>query len=93
MKNQDAVLILTWHDDPGHEWLEISSALISLEMLNAISKYSYYDHVNGRYFLEGDCDAAVALDALTPVYDIAFRHKHYENEPPFLRLPRVGSDT
>jgi hypothetical protein len=51
----------TFHVDPGHAWLEVSTSdLASVGMLPAeFSKYSYANR-NGAtpvYYLEEDCDA------------------------------------
>ena len=52
---------LTFHADPAHGWLEVPLTLMrELDILP--SKYSYYDNENA--YLEEDCDAALALNAL-----------------------------
>ena len=87
------ILILTWHCDPGHEWLEVPAPLVDrLQILNDISEYSYYSHDKGQYFLEGDCDAAVLIDALR-LNGIEFvtRFKSYNRDASIRRMARVGS--
>jgi hypothetical protein len=52
---------LTFHADPSHGWLEIPLTLMR-ELNIRPSKFSYYDSENA--YLEEDCDAALALNAL-----------------------------
>lgn len=60
-----STLILTWHSDPGHEWLEVPIELIrKLNVSDKISGYSYVSRDLSTAYLEGDCDAAVVLDAV-----------------------------
>jgi hypothetical protein len=49
--------------DPGHAWLEVPLADISLTgIADWISTYSYVNH--GYVYLEEDCDAGLFIDAV-----------------------------
>lgn len=86
------ILILTWHHDPGHEWLEVPAKLVDqLGILDQISEYSYYSHDQQKYFLEGDCDAAVLIDALRlNGFEFVYRFKEYRSDAPIRRMAHVG---
>lgn len=55
---------LTFHSDPGHGWLAIPLALYHKLPFNA-SRYSYISHKTATVYLEEDCDASKAIDAMT----------------------------
>lgn len=56
---------LTVHLDPGHGWLEIpTSVLVQLQIVDQISKYSYLGDFGRTAYLEEDCDAPKAIEAL-----------------------------
>lgn len=90
--NKPFILILTWHHDPGHEWLEVPAQLVDrLGILNDISEYSYYSHDQQKYFLEGDCDAEVLVKALRlNSFEFVYRFKEYNRDAPIRRMSRVG---
>lgn len=95
MKPSDRfTLILTWHCDPGHEWLEVSASLVDqLGILDKLSEYSYYSHDQQKYYLEGDCDAAILVEALKlNQFEIVFRFQEHRGDAPMRRMARVGSD-
>lgn len=55
-------IIFTWHDDPGHSWLEVRQChLDALGLTRWISHYSY--RVGDNVYLEEDCDAGLFLRA------------------------------
>jgi len=77
------VLIIPYHRDPGHGWLEVPSALVlKLGFRNQISEYSYLDEDRQLFYLEEDCDAALLIDALkSSGIEYVFRdveHKDFE---------------
>lgn len=95
MKPSDVfTLILTWHCDSGHEWLEVPAGLVSqMGILDQISEYSYYSHNQQAYYLEGDCDAAILVEALKMnQFEIVFRFKEHRGDAPMRRMARVGSN-
>jgi hypothetical protein len=53
----------TFHSDPGHAWLEVTSADLS-EVGLAPASFSRFSYQDGEtFYLEEDCDATVFLDA------------------------------
>ena len=62
------VLHLTFHQDPGHGWLEVDRILLSGLNLN-ISPFSYQKNLKngdgGKVFLEEDRDMTLFLHALS----------------------------
>lgn len=54
----DYILILTYHSDPGHGWVEVSQDLVNkLDILEKISEFSYYSFETKKYYLEEDCQS------------------------------------
>jgi len=54
---------LTFHTDPGHGWLEVPHTLVaSLGIASKVSAYSYQGR--GNVYLEEDCDASLAIEAM-----------------------------
>ena len=91
--SEQFTLILTWHHDAGHAWLEVPAKLVDQMMvLDQISEYSYYSHDAQVYFLEEDCDAAIIIDALKlNEFEIVYRFKDHGNQFRKLNsLSRVG---
>ena len=86
---------LTFHTDPGHGWLEVNMATLSLAGLTtkAFSRYSYTDPHGGiRYFLEEDCDAEIfikAWEAKNPGDTLTFSEKFTRHDNPIRRLPTI----
>ena len=72
-----------WAVDAGHEWLAVKQQeLVNLNIAHKITSYSYMK--GGTVYLEGDCDAAVFLDA----YKAKFGHeaktkqgKYWDRQP------------
>lgn len=79
----------TWHNDPGHAWLEVPKADVrKAGVLGQISEYSYQR--GDTLFLEEDCDAFVFLNALgaqgiKPV----LKEQMHGDECFIRRLPRI----
>ena len=74
-------LVMTFHTDPGHGWLEVNRGLMdALEVTP--SGYSYQDAVN--VYLEEDCDAALLIDALKR-RGISYKVKEMYADPCFVR--------
>ena len=72
-----------WAIDAGHEWLAVK--MKELEELNIADKISSYSYVKGgTVYLEGDCDAAVFIDAYTHKHGAAPKTKagkHWDRQP------------
>jgi len=63
-----------WAVDAGHEWLAVKQEeLINLNIADQISAYSFMK--GGTVYLEGDCDAAVFIDAYTAKFGHAPKTK------------------
>ena len=88
------VLILTYHQDPEHGWIEVPAELIDrLGILNDISGYSYYSHDRQVYYLEEDADASLLIKTLKfNGYEYVLRDKMYDGRAPCTRCSRVGGD-
>ena len=85
-------LKLTFHSDPGHGWLELPKVIargLGPAFCNSISFYSYQDRDN--LYLEQDCDAPKALDALKAAnFTVTHVVKDYNNEAPIRDYKRVN---
>ncbi len=56
---------IQWYADPAHEWLAVPLALVkALGIAERVSTCSYVDHLVGVAYLEGDCDAALFIEAV-----------------------------
>ena len=78
----------TYHQDPGHGWIEVSGA--ELGRLGLVNKISHYSYVKGStVFLEEDCDASLwvqAKKAAGEEFTTVASHTNYDS---FIRsLPR-----
>ena len=84
-------MTLTYHQDPGHGWLEVTDGMLADVGLGYLdfTRYSYKD--GHRLYLEEDCDMAKFMHA--------YKNKHgafpdlndeYRHEDSFIRcLPRI----
>ena len=68
----------TYHQDPGHGWLEVPAVDIAANGLTeaAFSRYSYVerDRLGGAvYYLEEDCDL--------PLFALAYANRHFKRPP------------
>jgi len=72
---------LTFHEDPGHGWLEVPFIeLVHLGVAGKISTCSYMK--NGKAYLEEDMDAGIYLDALNALnIDFTFNTIYKDNTP------------
>jgi hypothetical protein len=72
-----------WAVDAGHEWLAVKqNELVNLDIAHKISSYSYMK--GGTVYLEGDCDAAVFIDAYTQKFGHAPKTKqgkYWDRQP------------
>jgi hypothetical protein len=77
---------LTFHTDPAHGWLELPLSLMR-ELNIRPSVYSYFDGVNA--YLEEDCDASLALNALEALgIKLNISDRHTNGDSFVRRLPR-----
>lgn len=85
-KKQETV-ILTFHTDLGHGWLEVPKKLAkSLDF--RISPYSYQDSKN--LYLEEDCDAEAFSNAAKEAgLKVQIVHKNFEGNHPIRNKDRV----
>ena len=68
----------TFHEDPGHGWLEVPAVDLAANGLTeaAFSRFSYVerDRMGGAvYYLEEDCDLAL--------FALAYAHRHFCRPP------------
>jgi len=72
-----------WAVDAGHEWLAVKQKeLVQLNIADKISSYSYVK--GGTVYLEGDCDAAVFIDAYKQKHGVepkTKQGKHWDRQP------------
>ena len=72
-----------WAHDAGHEWLAVKqNELNNLGIAHKITSYSYMK--GGTVYLEGDCDAAVFIDAYTAKFGHAPKTKqgkYWDRQP------------
>lgn len=72
-----------WAVDAGHEWLAVKKQeLVELGIADKISSYSY--EKGATAYLEGDCDAAVFIDAYTARHGVAPKTregKYWDRQP------------
>jgi hypothetical protein len=82
---------LTIHSDDAHSYIEVSEQLIShLKIGNQISSYSFISPAGDTYFLEGDLDGDLLIEALCrQSISFVFEEKLYECPGPFRAYPRV----
>lgn len=80
-------LTLTYHQDPGHGWLEVPLKHIdALQLRDRISCYSYQKGASA--YLEEDCDAAVFMSAARAAgWTIQLREIHTEFDNPIRDFP------
>lgn len=86
------ILILTYHSDPGHGWIEVPAALVDrLGILNDITEYSYYSHDRQVYYLEEDCDAGTLINALKAQgYEYVLKPMEHKTDAFLRKTSRVG---
>lgn len=72
-----------WAVDAGHEWLAVKlKELVELNIEHKITEYSYVK--GGTVYLEGDCDAAVFIEAYTQKHGVAPKTKqgkYWDRQP------------
>jgi hypothetical protein len=82
-------LSLTYHQDPGHGWVEIERDLAQRLLgddFQRISPYSY--QLGQRIFLEEDCDAGLLVDACKRAgITLDLRDAHCNSESFIRNLP------
>ena len=58
----------TFHNDPGHGWLEVTQPDLD-DLLLTYVDFSAYSYTDGqRLYLEEDCDAGIFLNAYAAKY-------------------------
>lgn len=84
-------LTLTYHQDPGHGWLEVPrEQLEQLQLADRISRYSYQKGASA--YLEEDCDAAVFMSAARAAgWTIRIREVHTNHDHPIRSFPRFAT--
>jgi len=78
-----ATLTLTFHDDPGHAWLEIPKKLCD-GLGVVLTPYSYISNDGQTYYAEEDVDAGAILNALKEM-GIYLEVKEKYSDPCFIR--------
>lgn len=80
----------TFHNDPGHGWLEVPRAEArSAGILGRITHYSYQSRDGATLYLEEDCDAALFVDA-RGLTSADFRDKYSDADSFVRRLPHYA---
>ncbi|MEE9386108.1 MAG: hypothetical protein V3V08_22070 [Nannocystaceae bacterium] len=71
----------TFHEDPGHAWLDVPRKLLQeLGIAGKISPCSYVSH-DGRAYLEEDCDAMTFHEAAEAAgIKLEFEEKLYNGD-------------
>jgi len=83
------MLMMIFHTDPGHGWLQVPGAVLR-EVISEdrVSGFSYYDKETDTFFLEEDCDAALVTRPLRDAgYELRIEES-YEDETFVRKLPR-----
>ena len=86
----------TFHEDPGHGWLEVPIA--KLKELGVVDKISYFSYQSNfkiadseTAYLEEDCDASIFMDAMKAIGEKVVCEREYR-EHTFIRdLASFGS--
>jgi len=86
------VMQLTWHADPGHEWLYVGPE--QLERLDlsehSFSRFSFVD-ADGGIYAEGDCDAGIVINAARGAdVTLTYSEQHSDRDAPCRNMPRCG---
>ena len=84
-------LILEWFSDPGHEWLKVHvNKVRGIKVAHKLSEYSYISPKGDYYYLEGDCDAHVFLNAWeSKGGTVEFKYKNFSGYNPIRNMRRL----
>lgn len=84
----------TFHTDPGHGWLEVSTAELTRVGLVPSDFSAYSFEGNGNVYLEEDCDAAVFIRTYEQhVGPFVYTEKYSTYDHWIRRLRRIESVT
>jgi hypothetical protein len=79
------VITLTYHQDPGHGWIETTMReLVRVGLTDAVSRFSYIDRsvsedpLDAIVYLEEDCDATLFLSLLRTTEAVKLRNVYSE---------------
>lgn len=79
-------LTLTYHQDPGHGWIEIPRTLARQVLGSAYSRISPCSYRRGnQLFLEEDCDAPLLLNAARAAGLTVHLNEQHINQDSFIR--------
>jgi hypothetical protein len=68
-------MMLTWHVDPGHAWLQVHRETLEDFNLSA-GDFSEFSYADSHYlYLEEDCDAGKFLRAVGDKAEIQFKER------------------
>ena len=84
----------TFHSDPGHGWLEVSTSELTRVGLFPSDFSAYSFEGNGNVYLEEDCDAAVFIrtyEQHVGAFQCVTKHSEYDHW--IRRLRRIESVT
>jgi hypothetical protein len=71
-------MLLTFHDDPGHAWLEIPEKVCT-DLGVVLSGYSFVSPDGRDYYAEEDCDAPKVIKALAAAgFELEYQSIYYE---------------
>lgn len=86
-------IILKYHQDPSHGWVEVPFALVdALGIRSKITGFSYYSQARQVFYLEEDCDLRTLITALDGLgISYSFEDVMYHGSAPMRRLKRVGT--
>ncbi len=86
-------ITLQFYDNESHGYIKISKYdLMAFEIdIKDFSECSYYNHDNGCYYFEEDCDATLLINKLKSIgYKVNFNTKfvkyYYFDKPMFSRI-------
>ena len=86
-------ILLTFHSDAGHGWLEVTLQQITDAGLTpaSFSAYSYRDR--DKFYLEEDCDASRFLDKYKKNHSVTISEIVYDGECFIHNLPSIHAMT
>lgn len=81
---------LKMHVDPGHGWLSVPMDLYVKSGITA-SKFSYFNRVTQKVYLEEDCDFPMFMHAIEKLGDTVEIDIVYTKTDSFIRrLPKIS---
>lgn len=75
-------LTLTYHSDPGHGWIAVSSKLLPIDVQKRITSFSYErpGKKHKTIYAEEDCDASIVLDYLRTRFNVTLKRVYTKGD-------------